>query len=289
MNTLDCPAWLNGQHCQVKDLNFSILDLGLIHCDASYDVACSIDRKIFLLDQHITRFIRSCQGLRLSLGLSKEKIKDIIVDLCKRADQDSLLIWMGITRGIPSTGNPRDLTSTTPNVFFYVKPYYDFGKSDKPITLCLSKTVRTPNESINQNYKNWSWIDLTSAQWEAADRGYDSAVLLSTDNFITEGPGFGVWGIHNNTVFSPYNNCLPSVTIRALEYLCYENNIPFMNTDITAEELSEFDFLGIASTSGGIKAVKQFESKVYSEHPLYTRLIALMNEARKNESWTTDY
>lgn len=289
MNILECPAWMNGNYCTVKDLNFNVLDLGLIHCDASYDVACSTDRKIFLLDQHIDRFFKSCNGFRLPLVLKKSEVKDIVLNLCQQANLDSLLIWMGITRGAPLSGNPRDLKNTTPNVFFYVKPYYDFGKIEKPISLCLSKTIRTPDTSINQLYKNWSWIDLTSAQWEAIDRDYDSAVLVSTDNFITEGPGFAVWGIKDNTVLAPKSNCLSSVTIYALENVCKENNIKFEFKDLTVDEFTNLDFIGIASTSGGIKPVKQFEDKKFDHHALYSTLTNILREKIHNEYWSTKY
>jgi len=94
MNILDNPAWLNGHFCQIKDLNFSVLDLGVIHCDASYDVACSRDRKIFLLEQHIDRFFKSCNGLRLPLTLTREEVAAIITQLCQQANNDSLLICL---------------------------------------------------------------------------------------------------------------------------------------------------------------------------------------------------
>jgi len=48
----DFPAWHNGKFCQIKDLKISVLDLGLIHCDGTYDVISVKDKKIFLLDDH---------------------------------------------------------------------------------------------------------------------------------------------------------------------------------------------------------------------------------------------
>lgn len=289
MNILDNPAWFNGNFCTIQDLNFNVLDLGVIHCDASYDVACSSNRKIFLLDQHIERFFSSCKGLRLPLVLKRSDVSDIIIELCKRSNLDSLLIWMGITRGVPLSGNPRDLKNTTPNLFFYVKPYYDFGKSEEPISLCLSSTLRTPDSSVNQQYKNWAWIDLTAAQWEAIDLGYDSAVLTSTDGYITEGPGFAVWGITGNTVVAPKLNCLPSVTIFALEKVCQLNNIAFEYRNLTVTDFKNLDFVGIASTSGGIKAVSKFEKQTYCENEIYSKLLNLIKEKHYDNNWTTQY
>lgn len=289
MNIQDCPAWYNNEYCTVKDINFSVLDLGVIHCDASYDVACSQNRKIFLLDEHLDRFVYSCQGLRLPFSLSKDQARAIILELCERSNLDSLLIWMGITRGIPQSGNPRDLTNAAANIFFYVKPYYDFGKTEKPVSLCFSQTLRTPNSSINQNYKNWSWIDLTAAQWEAADRNFDSAILLSTTGHVTEGPGFAVWGMSNDVVWSPIGDRLPSVTMMAVERVCQELKIPFMHTDFTAKELLAFDFVSIASTSGGIKQVYKLEDKEYQPNENFKKIVDLLKEKYNDATWTTAY
>lgn len=289
MNILESPAWMNGIYCKIKDLNFSILDLGLIHSDASYDVAYSKDRKIFLLDQHIDRFFHSCKGLRLPLTLSKQETKQILIDLCSKAGTSDLLIWMGITRGIPLSGNPRDIANTKSNIFFYVKPYYDFTKEEKPVSMCLAKTLRTPDESVNQAYKNWSWIDLTTAQWEAIDRGFDSAVLLSTSGYVTEGPGFAVWGIKDSTVVIPKRNCLPSITIAALDQLCRESGTKVEHVDISVEEFKNLDFIGIASTSGGLKAVNLFEDKKFVNNKLFTKLSNLMREKLDDATWITCY
>lgn len=289
MNILDCPAWLNGTYCSVKDINFSVLDLGVIHCDASYDVASSVDRHIFLLDMHIDRFISSCKGLRLPLMLDKLEIKKIILSLCQQSNLDSLLIWMGVTRGLPNSGNPRDLTATTTNLFFYVKPYYDFGLSEAPISMCLAKTLRTPDSSVNQNLKNWAWLDLTAAQWEALDRGFDSAVLLSTDGYISEGPGFGVWGIKDQTVYAPKHNRLPSVTISALELICLENKINFKFADITYDEFRNFDAIGMASTSGGIKRISKLEEVEFKENETFNYLVSLLRKKQTDITWTTEY
>jgi branched-chain amino acid aminotransferase len=289
MNILDNPAWFNGTYCKVKDVNFSVLDLGVIHCDASYDVANSVDRSIFLLDMHIDRFINSCKGLRLPLSLDRAQIENIIISLCKQSNLDSLLIWMGVTRGVPNSGNPRDLNATTANLFFYVKPYYDFGLSNDPITMCLAKTLRTPDVSVNQNLKNWAWLDLTAAQWEAMDRGFDSAILLSTDGFISEGPGFGVWGIKDRTVYAPKHNRLPSVTISAIELLCLENGIPFKFADITYKEFTNFDAVAMASTSGGIKRISRFESTEFKENEIFNQLVSLLKKKYTDPKWTTKY
>ena len=229
------PAWQNGEFCTVKDLSVSVLDLGLIHSDATYDVISSHNRKIFRLDDHLDRFYTSCKFWRLTPTISREEMKNTIIELCRQSNTDNLLIWIGITRGTPSSGNPRDLSSYTPNMFMYVKPYFGFYSTNSA-RVCLATQKR--NTSFNQRYKNFAWNDLTLAQWEAIDRGFDTAILLSRDGYITEGPGFNIGFIKGDSVFAPATNRLQGTTMDLVKDLCLANNKEFLYCNITPDDVS---------------------------------------------------
>jgi branched-chain amino acid aminotransferase len=280
------PAWLNGQYCSVQDLKISVLDLGLIHCDATYEVINSKNRKIFMLDQHLDRLWNSCQHWRLTIPMNKEELKDIIINLCQKADEPNLLIWIGITRGIPESGNPRDLTSSVSNFFLYVKPYYGFSKTNTA-SVCIAKTIRVPDFAINQKFKNFAWNDLTMAQWEAIDRGYDTSLLLSYTGYITEGPGFNVFFIKDKTIYTPKSNCLGGLTIMALEKICNEAGYLFVKCDITLEDINNMEYAGIASTAGNLIPVLKIEDTVFKENKIFESLQLLIE--RKTDEWITEF
>ena len=280
------PAWQNGQFCTVQDLTVSVLDLGLIHSDATYDVISSHNRKIFKLDSHLDRFFTSCKFWRLTPIISREEIKSVIIKLCEKSNTDNLLIWIGITRGTPGSGNPRDLVSYQPNMFIYVKPYFGFNLTNSA-RVCLSTQRR--NTAFNQRYKNFAWNDLTLAQWEAIDRGYDTAVLLDNDEYVTEGPGFNIFCISNNEVITPAQNCLGGITINALEELCLENRIVFRRKNITLKELNDSNCVSLASTAGNFITVTEFEERQFSNNELLNTLQKLFNEKINGSNWTTVY
>ena len=127
---LEFPAWKNGSYCQVRDLTVSILDFGLIHCDATYDVLHVKNGEIQNLKAHIDRFTKCCYQWRIPLKYSDEQLIEVFNQLISKAPTKDLLLWIGITRGTPTSGNPRDLLSCVPNVFAYVKPYYGFKTRD---------------------------------------------------------------------------------------------------------------------------------------------------------------
>lgn len=280
------PAWLNGNYCKVKDIKISVLDLGLIHCDATYEVINAKNKKIFMLDEHLERLWSSAQYWKLKISLTKNELKEIILELCNRSNEDNLLIWIGITRGIPLSGNPRDLNSCQPNLFLYVKPYFGFSKTNQA-TVCISKTIRVPDFSINQKYKNFAWNDLTMAQWEAIERGYDTSILMSYDGYVTEGPGFNVFFIKDQTIYTPKNNCLGGITLIGLENICKENNYTFVRENIKLDDISMMDYAGIASTAGNLIPIVKIEDKIFLENKLFRNLQDLME--RKTNEWITKF
>ena len=59
--------------------------------------------------------------------------------------------------------------------------------------LIIAETLRIPPGSVDPTAKNFHWADLTRGQFEALDRGADFALLLDSDGNVTEGPGFNVF------------------------------------------------------------------------------------------------
>jgi branched-chain amino acid aminotransferase len=282
------PAWKNGKFCKVKDLNISILDLGLIHCDATYDVISIRNKKPFLLKDHLERFFASARHWRIDIDYKVSEIKKVIKELYLSCQEKDLLIWIVATRGIPESGSPRDLKNCKSNLMMYTKPYFGFN-SDNTASVCFAKTLRVPNESIDQKFKNFAWNDLTMAQWEAIDEGYDTAVLFDKDGYLTEGPGFSLFAIKDDMVITPDNNCLGSITIKAIEKICHEENIVFMKGKITKENILNCDAVCLASTAGNIIEVSRLENIIYLEkNPLVGFLQEKFNERIANKKWSTN-
>jgi branched-chain amino acid aminotransferase len=178
-------------------------------------------------------------------------------------------LWLISWRGIPPSGSPRDVNAPQHNLI-YIKPYY--GISSDGLTLCIDRTHRrTPDVCHNQEYKNFSWVEFNLAQRNSVARGYDSALLLTIDNYVAEGPGFGVCFIKDGVVLTPAKDVLKSVTINVVESLCVKMGLPFSRVDITEQEALLAEEAFICSTSGGITPIKKLDDKQYS-HSITMRL-----------------
>jgi branched-chain amino acid aminotransferase len=280
------PAWRNGSYCDIADLSLSILDLGVIHSDATYDVLAVRQGRALQLDAHIDRLTTSCLGWRLTMPYTQEHLKTVVAELVYRSGLDSAFVWFAVTRGVPDSGNPRDLVNCSTQVMAYVKPYYGFNTVNTS-TLCLSTVPRTPDTSINQRYKNWAWQDLTQAQWQAIDRGYDSAVLLDHHGHLTEGPGFNVAVVIDNIIHIPQHNVLGGVTMATVVKLCEANNIAYKYSDIDQHQLAAVTDMFITSTAGDIVTVTEFESQKFTPSDQQIKLKQLIQQAWTQDAYST--
>jgi branched-chain amino acid aminotransferase len=213
---------------------------------------------------------------------TNEELKTVVAELYNRSELESAFVWFAVTRGIPDSGMPRDLTRCDTQVMAYVKPYYGFNTANTA-RLCLSTTPRVPSTSINQSYKNWAWQDLTQSQWQAQDRGYDSAVLLDHAGHLTEGPGFNIVLVIDNALHIPRHNVLGGITVYLIQQLCDAHNIGYKYCDIDINMINAATDMFIASTAGDITPVIEFESRKFKQSLVQGVLKKLIQQA-----WTLD-
>jgi branched-chain amino acid aminotransferase len=280
------PAWRNGTYCNLADLSLSILDLGVVHSDATYDVLAVKHGRALQLPQHLNRLENSCRGWRLPMPYTSKELIAVVSKLYHDSELESAFVWLVVTRGIPDSGNPRDLTRCATEVMAYVKPYYGFNAANTA-RLCMSTVPRTPDASINQCYKNWAWPDLTQAQWQAQDRGYDSAVLLDHAGHLTEGPGFNIVLVIDNALHIPKNNVLGGITVHLIQQLCDAHNIGYKYCDIDINMINAASDMFIASTAGDITPVIEFESRKFKQSLVQGVLKKLIQQAWKLDGYST--
>jgi branched-chain amino acid aminotransferase len=264
MNDLIC--WYDGKYKSLSTVSISPLEFGFIHSDATYDVLRIKNGKIMFADLHLDRFKNSCKYFYFTPIDHIELIADTLIE---KNQITNAFLWAAVWRGVPPTGSPRDINAPQHSLI-YVKPYY--GISADGITACINRdNRRTPDLSHSQEYKNFAWIEFNRAQRNAVSNGYDTAFLLTIDDYISEGPGFGICFVKNGIVLTPFKDVLKSVTVSVIEQLCKEAVITFSRTNITEEDALDADECFVCSTSGGITPVKKLNNREYT-HELTLKL-----------------
>ncbi len=258
-------AYCQGRYVPIEEASIPILDPAFHKSDVVFDAVTVCDGIFFRLDDHMERFHASCAHVRLAPPLPDLEIRRIMAQCVHRAGYTDSIVYVLCTRGRyaggVAFGDPR---SSENELIAYAVPYYTIVPEPKTKTgahLWIASTRRAPDAAINQRCKNFNRMDLTAAHFEALDNGADQPVLLSTDGYLTEGPGFNVWIVRDGKALTPGDNLLEGITRKTVFDLCRDIGLEAEAADLTAEDLEGANEAFISSSGGGVMPVVRVNDK----------------------------
>jgi branched-chain amino acid aminotransferase len=102
----------------------SILDHAVLYGDGVFETVVAWKGRIFKLDAHVRRFLRSCAAVALDCPVTQKHLTELIVETVRRNGLENAYIKWILTRG--SNGTPlMDPTGCVPNLIIMARPYID--------------------------------------------------------------------------------------------------------------------------------------------------------------------
>ncbi|CAN5559388.1 D-amino acid aminotransferase [soil metagenome] len=256
-------AWIEGEYVPHAHARISIFDAGYGHSDVTYTVAAVWHGQVFRLDDHLERLLDGAARTRLPVPLSYNEIRDIALGVVERSQLREAFLHISVTRGFGTVPGEKDLSQLTPQVYVYAIPYLwvfpPHQQMDGAGAIVPRHVRRAGRNTVDPTIKNHQWGDLTASQWEAADRGADTAILLDADNCVAEGPGFNVFVVKDGALATPSRNCLPGITRRTVLEIAAKLGIPASVRDVTSRELYAADELFATTTAGGVTPITSLD------------------------------
>ena len=254
-------AFVDGQYVAIADAKISLLDWGFLHSDATYDVAHVWQGKFFRVDDHIDRFQASMTSLRMSVPYDHDQIRSVMVDLVRLSGLRDAYVEIICTRGIPEQGS-RDPRTCKNRFFAFVIPFIwvaTADQRDRGLNLLISQQQRIAPESVDSKIKNYHWLDMVKALFDAIDQEADTAVVVDTQGNLVEGPGFNIFARQGDTVITPAVGVLEGVTRRTVLEMLAQQDYQMKQTFLPAEVARISDEVFITSTAGGIIPVTRID------------------------------
>jgi len=239
-------AWYNGNVTTIEDARIPANDRAFYFGDGIYDVATVRKGVCFALEDHLDRFFKNADILRVNLKETREEVRQICLDLLKLLDADveEANLYFQASRGtaprnhaFPESGNA--------NLYFTLKPAV-FKKMGTQVSAILKEDVRFYLCHI----KTLNLLPNVLAQQEAKEKGCYEAILHRGDR-VTEGSHSGVSIFKNGVFQTPPTDelILPSITRKHYISLCKSLQIPVKEEPFTVEDLLSADEIVIMSTT----------------------------------------
>src|SRR5438445_6521922 len=245
-------AYVDGEFVPVEQANVSVLDYGFTRSDVTYDVVHVWNGRFFRLEYHLDRFLRSLGRLRMSLPFDRDQLREILAGCVRRTGLRSAYVAMLCTRGRPPQGS-RDLRRCRNRFLAYAIPFIWIGGQERQaegISAIISAVRRIPPESVDPTVKNYHWLDLEQAIFEAYDRSADTPILLGIDGNVTEGPGFNVFAVFGGRAVTPARGVLEGITRQTVLDICRDHGIPVEVGQMSGANPRNADEILLPATAG---------------------------------------
>ena len=254
-------AYVDGQFVAPEDAKISIFDWGFLHSDATYDVAHVWQGKFFRLGDHLERFFASLQRLRLDPGKTPDEVRSIMHECVRRADLREAYVEVLCTRGQPQPGS-RDPRSCRNNFMAFAIPFVWIADPDKQrrgINLVVSDVQRIAPGSVDPRIKNYHWLDMVLALYQAYERGGETALLVDALGNVAEGPGFNVFAVVDGGLVTPQTGVLEGISRRTVIEMARAAGLTVRVEPLPAATLRAADEVFLSSTGGGVIAVSHLD------------------------------
>lgn len=253
---------------------------------------------IFRLDAHIDRLFNSAHIFLIDIPYSKQEIKDAIIETVRINKLDECyirpIVYIGYgSMGLYPEGNPI-------NVSIAVWPWKTYlGEKG------LKEGIRVKTSSFIRNHVNASmtrgkvcgyYVSSQLAKKEAILCGYDEAILLDTEGYVSEGSGENIFMVRKGVLkTTPLTSILEGVTRNSIIEVANNEGIKTIEERFTRDELYIADEAFLTGTAAEVTPIREVDGRIIGNgtpgeitRKLQSIFFDIVNGKNKNyESWLT--
>lgn len=262
-------AYIQGKFVPPNEAKISIFDWGFLHSDATYDVAHVWRGNFFRLGDHLERFFASLDRLRLNPGKRPDEVRAIAHECVRRSGLRDAYVEVLCTRGQPAPGS-RDPRTCTNQFMAFAIPFVwlaDPQKQTLGINLIVSDVQRIAPASVDPRIKNYHWLDMVLALFQAYERGGETALLLDAHGNVAEGPGFNVFAFVDDALVTPDAGVLEGVSRRTVIEMASAAGLRVLVQPLPVAQLRRATEVFLSSTGGGVIAVSHLDGVAIGGRP----------------------
>ncbi len=253
---------------------------------------------IFRLQDHTDRLFRSAHILGMNMPYSKDEINEAQRAAVRENKLESAYIRPMAFYGAEAMGISAKTLSTHIIVAAWKWGAYlgqealdngirvktsSFSRHHVNITMCKAKA--------NGNYMN-----SILAHREAEQDGYDEALLLDVDGFVSEGSGENIFIIRKGKIYTPdLTSALEGITRDTIVQLANELGYQVIEKRITRDEVYSADEAFFTGTAAEVTPIRELDNRAIgngTRGPVTQKLQALyfdcvQGRSARHEGWLT--
>ena len=223
---------------------------------------------IFRLQQHVDRLFNSAHILAMPMPFDKATISEACLEVVRKNQLETAYIRPMCFYGSESMGLHATNLKTHMMIAAWSWGSY-LGQQN------LEQGIRVKTSSYTRNHvnitmckakANGNYLNSILALQEAQSCGFDEALLLDTEGYVSEGSGENIFIIKDNILLTPdASSALPGITRDTICTLAKEQNIPLLEKKLTRDEIYIADEAFFTGTAAEITPIRELDKRVINE------------------------
>ena len=267
MSDRDGKIWMDGQLVEWRDAKVHVLTHTLHYgCGAFEGVrAYKTDKgtAIFRLRDHTERLFNSAKILRMEIPFTVEQAMQAQIDVVKANGFDSCYIrpltWIGDKKlGVSPRGN-------TIHLMIAAWPWGAYLGEEG-----LKRGIRVKTSSYTRHHVNITMCNAKAvsnytnsilANMEVTNDGYDEALLLDPQGFVSEGAGENIFVVRDGVLYTPdlSSGALNGITRKTVFAICEDLGLTIKEKRITRDEVYIADEAFFTGTAAEVTPIRELD------------------------------
>ncbi|MCW5939028.1 MAG: branched-chain-amino-acid transaminase [Fimbriimonadaceae bacterium] len=230
-------VWLNGCLSPIEDATTSVADHAHLYGDGLFEGIRIYGRRVFKLDEHLDRLYHGCSYLGYAMTLSKAQVRDIVLDVCRKADISDGYIRLNVTRGSGLGLDPRAV-KTDPNVMVMISTLalYPPEAYETGLEVVTTSFRVFPPDALDPRLKCIGrYAANILAKAEANKAGAGEGLMLNTHGNVAECTGDNIFLVKDGRLRTPHpsSGILKGITRDTVLALAQKKGIETVEDTVT--------------------------------------------------------
>jgi len=260
--------WMDGKLVNWDDANIHILThtlhygLGVFEGIRCYST--SNGPAVFRLKEHVKRLFQSAKIFLLDIPFTEEEISNAIIETIKSSKLQECyirpIVYLGDgAMGLFPKGNPVRVSIAV----WSWGAYLGEEGLEKGIKVKVSSFIRNHvNSNMSRGKVCGYYVNSQLAKKEAISCGYDEALLLDTEGYVSEGSGENIFIVKNGALkTTPLTSILEGITRDSIITIAKDNGIETKEERFTRDEVYLADEAFFTGTAAEVTPIREVDGR----------------------------
>ena len=220
---------------------------------------------VFRIKEHYDRLLEGCKMLMIDIPYSSDELCKITIELlAKNNFKEDVYIRPLAYKSEELVANLK-LQDLSSDFALVAVPFGLYIDSDRAINCCTSSWRRIDDTMIPTRFKiGGHYVNSILAKTEATLSGFDEAIFLTQDGYVSEGAGENLFLIKDKTIIMPpvtANNLTGITRDSVIKLASEELNIKIIEQNIRRSEIYMADELFLTGTAAHVTAVGSLDNR----------------------------